>query len=358
MAEQAPQEERTEQATPKRREDARKKGQVAKSMEVNSSAILLISLLFFYFGGSYMLDTMSSYSRIIFQNYDSVFLNPDNLQGYIQLAALAFLKIILPFIATIMMVGLVINYMQVGFLFTFEPLKPKFSKINPISGFKRVLFSKKALVELVKGILKISMIGGIAYFSIKGMAEEFVPLMDQSAGQLIIFIGKETLSLGFKIAVALLVLSLLDYIFQRFDFSKSIKMTKQEVKEEFKQMEGDPQIKARIRSIQRDMARRRMMDDIPTADVVITNPTHIAVALKYDPKDMESPAVVAKGREKVAHKIKEIAIEHDIAVVEDKPLAWSLYKSTNVGDSIPEDLFQAVAEILAYVYKLKNKNIA
>jgi len=358
MAEASDQQERTERATPKRREEARKKGQVAKSMEVNSSAILLVSLLFLYFGGSYMLENMQYYCRVIFENYDSITINLGNIQGYLQVASIGFLKIILPFIATILFVGLAINYAQVGFFISFEPLQPKFSKVNPLQGIKRVLFSKRALVELLKGIFKIIIVGGIAYLSIKGEMETYPSMMDKEPSQILIYTAKQVLSIGLKIAFVFLILALLDFMFQKYDYEKSIRMTKQEVKEEFKQLEGDPKVKARIRRIQIDMARRRMMEDIPEADVVITNPTHVAVALKYRPKEMDAPTVVAKGREKIAHRIKQIAEENDIPVVEDKPLAWALFKSTEIGDQVPEDLFQAVAEVLAYVYRLKNKSVS
>jgi len=350
--------DRTEPATPKRRDDARKKGQIAKSMEVNSSAILLVSVLFFFFAGGNMIEKMSLYSRLIFENFNTININSNNLQDYLSIAATGFLTIILPFALTIMMVGLGINYLQVGALFTFEPIKPKFSKINPLSGIKRVLFSRKALVELIKNIFKIVLVGLIAYYSVKSQIENYVPLMDQSAMQVIGFVSSAAFSLGLKIILALVIIAVLDYIFQKFDFERSIRMTKQEIKEEVKQMEGDPNIKARIRSIQREMSRRRMMDEVPEADVIITNPVEIAIALKYTPADMESPKVIAKGRKRVAKKIREIAIENDIPIVEDKPLAWALYKAVEVGDFIPDQLFQAVAEILAYVYRLKNKKSA
>lgn len=359
MAEQeGNQSERTEEATPKRKEDARKKGNVAKSQEINSSAILLIGMLFFFFGGGYMLDNMSTYSRMIFENYDTVFVNPENVQGYLQMAALSFMKVIFPFIGTMMFVGLAVNMFQIGPLWTTEPMKPKFSKINPISGFKRVLFSRKALIELVKGIFKIILVGYIAYTTISGDLAEYRSLMDQSSQQLIWFIGKSTFSLGMKIIMILVTIAILDFIFQKKDYARSIRMTKQEVKEEYKQMEGDPHLKARIRSIQREMARKRMMDDIPEADVVITNPTEIAIAIKYTPGEMVAPKVLAKGRKKIAEKIRNMAMEFDIPIVEDKPLAWALYKTVDVGSEIPEDLFQSVAEILAYVYKLKDKKIS
>lgn len=350
--------ERTEPATPKRREDARKKGQVAKSVEVNSSAIILISILFFFFAGTYMVEKMSLYSRLIFENINSIVVNSDNLQDYLEVAATGFLKVIFPFIVTIMMIGLAINFLQIGPLFSFEPLKPKFSKINPLSGMKRVLFSRKAVVELVKSILKIVSVGIIAYYSIKAQIEDNILLIDQSPLQIFGYAGNAAFSLGLKIMLALVLISILDFIFQKFDFERSIRMTKQEIKDEMKQMEGDPNVKARIRSIQREMSRRRMMDAVPEADFVITNPVEIAVALKYDPGDMEAPRVLAKGRKKVAIKIRELAIENDIPIVEDKPLAWALFRAVEVGDFIPDDLFQAVAEVLAYVYKLRNKKLA
>lgn len=350
--------DRTEPATPKRREDARKKGQVAKSTEVNSSAILLVSVLFFYFAGGYMIDKLSLYSRLIFENINVININANNLQDYLSIAATGFLTILLPFAGTIMVVGLAINLLQVGPLFTFEPIKPKFSKINPLSGIKRVLFSKKAFVELIKNIFKIVVVGLIAYYSIKSEIEDYVPLMDQSAMQVLGFVGSAAFVLGLKITAALIIIAILDFIFQKFDYEKSIRMTKQEIKEEVKQMEGDPNIKARIRSIQREMSRRRMMDEVPEADVVITNPVEVAIALKYTPGDMESPKVIAKGRKKVAIKIRKIALENDVPIVEDKPLAWALFKAVDVGDFIPDDLFKAVAEILAYVYRLKNNKTA
>lgn len=305
-----------------------------------------------------MFNLMSYYSRVVFENIGWVSINADNMQDYLQLAAVGFFRVSAPFIITIMEVGLVANYAQVGPLFTLDPLTPKFSKINPFTGMKRILFSRKAFVELIKNILKIIVVGLIAYYSIKGHVQDYVPLMDQSAVQLFAYVGRESISLGLKISIALVLMAVLDFMFQKYDYERSIRMTKQEIKEEMKQMEGDPQIKARIRSIQRESARCRMMEDIPEADVVITNPVEIAVALKYAPKDMESPKVVAKGRKKVAEKIRKIAMEHDIPVVEDKPLAWALFKAVKIGEFIPENLFHAVAEILAYVYKLKNKKLA
>ena len=359
MAEQEEnQQERTEPATPKRREDARKKGNVAKSYEINSSAVLLISLFFLFFAGAQMLATMNYYSQLVFENVSTVNLTADNLKIYIELAAISLLKIIFPFIIAVMLIGILINLLQIGPLFTVEPLIPRFSRINPFTGFRRVLLSRKTVVELLKNVLKIVLVGVVAYLDIKGKIPQFVLLIDQSVSQIMVYTAMATFSLGIKITLVLIALSLADYLFQRFEYERSIRMTRQELREEYKQLEGDPQIKARIRSIQRELVRRRMMENIPKADVVITNPVEIAVALQYIPKEMEAPKVVAKGRRKIAEKIRALAIQNDIPIVENKPLAWTLYKAVNIGDFIPEHLFQAVAEVLAYVYRLKNKKLA
>jgi len=352
------QQEKTERATPKRREEARKKGNVAKSIEINSSVVLITLLLVLQFGGGYIFNQISLYTRFLFENFDTMSVNQDNLSGYIGLAGMALLKIIGPIVFIILAVSLVANIAQVGPMISSEAISPKFNKLNPISGFKKILFSRKSLVELVKNIFKILLIGTVAYVTIKGDIQEYIPLMDKEPSQIFKFVCYATFKVGIRIALVLLALSIFDFMFQKWEFEKSIRMTKQEIKEEYKQLEGDPQIKARIRSIQREMARRRMIQEIPEADVVVTNPTEIAVALKYDTKEMDAPVVLAKGKGKIAERIKEIAIEHNIPIVENKPLAQALFKATEIGDEIPEEFFQTVAEVLAYVYRLKNKKVA
>ena len=351
------QQEKTEQATPKRREEARKKGQVPKSIELNTAIILFGSFLFLYFAGGMLYNRMSYYSQLVFENLTTISLTPDNLSNYTLQAFIAGLKIAAPVILVIMFFGLVSSFSQVGFMFSLEPLIPKWEKISPLSGFKR-MFSRRSFVELLKGILKILIVGFISYFEVKRKIAEYIQLADMEPVSIIQFGGHAAFVLGIKIALVLLVMALFDFIFQRWDHSKKIMMTRQEIKEELKQMEGDPLVKARIRSIQREMARTRMMQEVPKADVVITNPVKLAIALKYNPSEMNAPLVIAKGARKIAEKIKEIAREHGIPVVEDKPLAQALYKVVEVGDEIPEKFFQAVAEILAYVYKLKNKRVA
>lgn len=351
------QQERTEIATPRRREEARKKGQVAKSIEINTAVILFITFIFIYFYGNYFVNKSLYYAKVVFENMGTVSINADNILGYTMLIFQKVLILLGPIIAVMLGIGLLVNFAQVGVYFTLEPISPKWNKVDPLAGFKRIFVSKRSLVELLKGILKIIIIGYIGYSSVKGVVENYIILMDKDVYNIFSFIAHSTFIIGIKIAIALLILAGFDYLFQWHDYEQSIKMTKFEVREELKQMEGDPLIKARIRSIQRDMARRRMMREVQKADVVITNPTFLAIALKYDVKIMSAPTVVAKGERLIAEKIREIAIENEIPIVENKPLAQALYKSCDVGDEIPEQFFYAVAEVLAYIYRLKRKTI-
>ncbi len=246
------------------------------------------------------------------------------------------------------------NYIQIGFLFTGQPLAPKFSKLNPIEGAKR-LFSLKSVVEFLKSLLKILIIGGVVYLTLWGERTNITTISKMPLADVLSYTGGLTLELGLKIGMILLVLAILDYFYQRYEFEKSLRMSKQDIKDEHKKSEGDPLIKRKIREKQMRMAIQRMMQEIPKADVVITNPTHYAVALQYDTGRMEAPTVLAKGRDYVALKIKEAAGKHGIVIMENRPLARALYDQVEIGQTIPAELFQAVAEVLAYVYKLKRK---
>ena len=352
------QQERTETATPKRREEARKKGQVAKSIEINTAVILFVTFIFIYLYKDYFIDKSLYYGRVVFENIGTTYITTSNISGYVSIVLLKVMVLLAPIMAVMLGIGLLVNFGQVGVYFTVEPLLPKWNKINPLAGFKRIFASKRSLVELVKGFTKIIIVGYIGYSAVSGVVHDYIILMDKEVYHIFLFIANATFSVGLKIAIALILLSIFDYLFQKYEYERNIKMTKFEVREELKQMEGDPLIKARIRSIQRDMARRRMMSEVPEADVVVTNPTFIAVALKYDTKTMSAPTVVAKGARLIAENIKKIALENDIPIVENKPLAQALYKSCEVGDEVPEQFFQAVAEILAYVYRLKRKRVA
>jgi flagellar biosynthetic protein FlhB len=345
--------ERTEKATSKKREEARKKGQVAISREVSSAMVLLASLGFFYFAGSWMFWNLSEIISRVYQNIGILRFNTVNDAGIFSMEVLyRLLGILIPFFLPLAVLGLAVNIMQVGFQLSTEAISPKFSKLNPISGMKRFV-SLKSMVELAKSILKLVFIGTIAYFLVKGDLESFPLLVNQEVGQILVFIARVSLKISFFVCLALVVLAILDFLYQRWQHEQDLKMTKQEVKDEQKQTHGDPKVKSRIRSLQLEMARQRMMEAVPEADVVITNPTHFAIALKFTAEEMVAPRVLAKGAGHIALRIKEIAAEHQVPVVEDKPLAQALYKMVELGDYIPAELYRAVAEVLAYVYRIK-----
>ncbi len=344
---------RTESATPKKREEVRKKGQVARSIEINSVINLLVVFIILKIFGNYILDGIKNISVYFWKNIFVIDLTPDTIGQLVFFIIIKFILILLPIFIIVFLAGIISNILQIGFFVTFEPVKPKFDNINPAKGFKRV-FSRRSLIELFKIFFKISIIAYILYNVIKKIMQDIfiTPLMDINT--LFIFTISSVYSLSMKIIVALIVFSIIDYIYQKWEFEDSIKMTKQEIKDELKQMEGDPLIKARIRNIQREMARRRMISEIPHADVVITNPQHIAVALKYEENVDAAPKVVAKGVNYMAERIKQIARENSIIIVENPPVARALFK-LEVGWEIPAELFQVVAEILAFVYQAKGK---
>jgi flagellar biosynthesis protein FlhB len=346
--------EKTEKATPKKKQDSRKKGQVAKSMEIPASFILLFVFLSFMMLGGYYKEHMlglfgSTYeSRLLMEvtigNVGDLFKNLI-IEGLLLLAPLFLIAVV---------VALLGNYVQFGFLLTGHPLMMKLSKINPIQGFKQI-FSMRSLVEFCKSILKLTVIGVVVGTTLWGEKDHILALGNVPIEQIFSFAASITLSLGVKIGALLVVLAVMDYIYQRFDYEKKLRMSKQDLKDEYKKTEGNPVIKSRIRERQRKMALQRMMQEVPKADVIITNPTHFAVALRYDGSEMEAPVIIAKGMDYVALKIREVAKENGIVMMENKPLARALYERAEIGDTIPADLFQAVAEVLAYVYKLKRK---
>lgn len=347
---------KTEQPTAKRQREAREKGQISKSMEINTFAVLLSGLFVFFFAGSYMFSQLKDIMTHFLTNAHHI---PDDSQGFIIILTNVIWQtgaIMAPMLATVFIVAFLANFAQVGPLFSWQVLEPKFSKLNPIKGLGR-LFSKRSLLELVKSIGKIAIIAAIAYSTIKSEIQNFIVLGDMAPAQIGYFVLAVAFEIFMKTCWALAVLAVLDFAFQKWQGQQDLKMTKEEIKEEMKQTEGDPLIKSRIRSAQREAARRRMMAKVPEADVVVTNPTHIAVALLYDASQNDAPMLVAKGRALLAERIKAIAKEHNIPIMEDKPLAQALFKSVEVGETIPLLFYQAVAEILAYVYRLKGKNV-
>jgi flagellar biosynthesis protein FlhB len=347
--------ERTEKATGKRRSEARKRGQVANSREIPATLILLAALGVFHFAGPQMFEQCAALVSRMFRNIHTI--RMDTITAASALAAELLQTVIgmlLPFFVAFLVAGLVGNVAQVGFEIHGEALAPKFSKMNPITGIKR-LFSLRGLVELAKSILKILFVGGIAYSVVSDYLKDFPALVRWDLGALWSFTAEVAFKIIFYVFLAMLVLSALDYIYQRWQHEESLKMTKQEVMDEHKQSEGDPKVKSRIRSLQRQAAYHRMIAEVPKADVVITNPTHLAIALRFKSDEMPAPRVVAKGADYIAERIRETAREHNVPIVENKPLAQTLFKMTELGDYIPVDLYRAVAEVLAYVYRLKGK---
>jgi flagellar biosynthesis protein FlhB len=350
-------EEKTEKPTPKKRQDARKKGEVAKSRELPSVAVLMAGIVTLAVSGPHINSSFRIIMEKMFSNLSQKELSILSVTSMAQELTGLFLLTIAPVIGAVFLTAIFSNILQVGFLLSSESIKPKLSKLDPIKGFSR-LFSIQSFMEFCKSILKLVIIGGVGYLSIKGELNNLPALGDMQIKAITAYILITTLKIGLKCALAMIVLVAADYAFQKWQFEKKLKMTKHDIKEEMKRSEGDPLIKSRIRSIQMEMARKRMMQDVPKADVVITNPTHFAVALSYDNLSAEAPKVLAKGAGEIARKIKEIAKSNDIPVVENKELARSLYSLVDIGTEIPVSLYQAVAEVLAYIYKLKKTGLA
>ena len=347
--------EKTEKATPKKRQDSRKKGQVLKSQDVTSAILLLSVFLYLFFSAGFMRDRFFVFFHQTFNEYITI-PKLDEAQALliysdvlIQMAI-----ILLPVMLIAVIAGIAGNVFQFGLLLTGEPLKMDLKKIDPIKGFKRI-FSIRAIVELMKSVLKISFIGTTTTLIVMSNIDKVLGLAFKSPWDTLTTVGQLTALMGITAALVLLFISILDFMYQKFDYEKNLRMSKQDIKDEYKNSEGDPIIKSRIKQRQREMAMRRMMQEVPNADVVITNPTHYAIALKYKDGDMDAPIVVAKGVDFIAQKIKLIAKEHDIVMVENRPLARSLYENVEIGGRIPEEFFKAIAEILAYVYRIQRK---
>lgn len=356
MAEFDKDQERNEQASPRRREEARKKGQVAQSREAVSAAILLSCTILFYFYSGGMVERLMDLTRWTLRECGTTAVSLSNIHTLLWGWSWKLLLVMAPVLLTVVVAGLLANYLQIGFVFSSGALAPKFDKLDPLKGLQR-LFALRSLVELVKSVLKMIVIAAVVWFTLKDEFQNMIPLMEESVWGILLYTGRVSFKILITTCWVLIVLAILDYIYQRWEYEKGLRMSKQEVKDEYKQTEGNPAVKARIRRIQRDAARQRMMANVPKADVVITNPTHLAVAIRYDADKMYAPTVVAKGAGFVAETIREIAAAHRVPVVENKPVAQLLYKTVDVDRAIPEDLYRAVAEILAYVYGLKEKAV-
>ena len=350
---QADKHSKTEEASPKRLRDSRKKGQVAKSGDLNSAISFLLFAVLLSSLGAYLLKNIMAFQLRTLRLDFSEVLNFGNVGKILGDALFQFFLIFLPFGLLAVVIGVFSNLVQVGFLFTMDPLKPDFKKLNPMEGFKNI-FSKKSMNNLFKSLMKLGIVVGITY---NGLKDIIVPIMNSgklSLNQMFTFFMNIVQDLSISIAMLMIVLGLLDLVFLKKDHKKNLMMTLHEVKEEYKQMEGDPKIKSKRQQKQREMSMARTMEGVRDSTVVITNPTHIAIAIRYDQEKDQAPVVMAKGLDFLAQKMKEEAKKNDIPIIENKPLARTMYYQVEPGSMVPLELYQAMAEVLALVYTMNN----
>ncbi|MFH1683864.1 MAG: flagellar biosynthesis protein FlhB [Candidatus Margulisiibacteriota bacterium] len=346
--------DKSEEPTPHRLREAREKGQIAKSREITVAFVMLLSYFIFKYLGPFMWNNLAEAARVIFQlipeatnNFNMI------LAGYILLIAIRALAFtVLPIFGIVFTATLIAEALQTGFLFSLDPLSPKIEKLNPLQGLKK-MFSMQGLVELIKSLLKILIVFYISWSAAKEELPFIVILIEAHPWDTIVLGASIVYKIAIRIGIFYIGIAILDYLYRRWEYMKNLKMSKQEVKEEYKRLEGDPMVKQRMRDLQRQASQQRMMGAVPQADVVVTNPTHIAIAIKYKPNEMKAPVLLAKGKRKIAEEIRRIAEKHEISIVENEPLARSIYRTTRINQDIPSDLYQAVAEVLAYVYKIK-----
>jgi flagellar biosynthesis protein FlhB len=348
--------EKTEQPTEKRLADARKKGQVAQSPELASCFVVLFLSVFLYYSLSKGFHTMFlTYSNLV--GNLNIELTSGTVKGIMTFAIQQWLLMTAPIFALLVALALFSSFIQTGFMFSFEALTPKLETLNPLSGIKK-LASKKSMFEVLKSIIKIVVLGYIFYSLIKRELPVLLALSEQEASSIVAYVARTCFSLAIKVGAVFLFVAGLDYMRHKWQHKKELMMTQQEVKEETKEREGNPQIKSRIRSLQREMARRRMIEDVKEADFILTNPTTFAIAVKYVAMEMAAPRVVAKGAGFVAERIKEVARAHGVMIIENKPVARALFYAVKVGDYVPEKFYVIVAELLAQVYKRKGRVMA
>ncbi|MEN3186363.1 MAG: flagellar biosynthesis protein FlhB [Atribacterota bacterium] len=349
-----PLQEKTEAPTPKKRAELRKRGQVPISVDFANGFHFLVLFSFLAFGGSSLASQVAEFAR---STWAAKLPAEDTLSWALEVikqAVASVIRIVAPVVFIGMGVGLFLGFLQSGFLISFEKLKPKFDYVNPIRGLGR-LFSLRTGMEFLKVSLKAGLGVFIAYTVLRGNLPVLSNLTEMEIGDALGIVGNLTRRVGFTLGGLFLGIGFFDFFYQRFEYERSIRMTKEELKEEYKQTEGDPIVKSRIRSRQREIARRRMMQGVPKAQVVVTNPVHIACALRYERGVMRAPVLVAKGKRLIAEKIKEVARQHGVPVVENKKVAWELFRHCEIGQEIPGFLYRAVAEILAFVYRLEQK---
>lgn len=352
--------DKTEEPTAKKLDDARKDGQVAKSKEIGNCLGLFVFFLVLRFMAGSISNRFIDCFGSVYSAIPSVTVYPSGnmpvraLDALFKNSLITILVIVLPMMVIGYIVAFAGDLIQVKWRPTAKPLQPKLSKIDPLKGFKRI-FSINSVVELIKSLLKIGLAIPIVYFYIRDKESLIFILYDMPLIQAIVLIGTTIIDLGIRISAVYIIIAAADFGYQKWKFHKDMMMTKQEVKDEYKNSEGDPQVKGKIKRRMMEASRRRMMQKLPEADVVITNPTHYAVAIKYEPTERDAPYVIAKGEQYLAQRIKEIAKEHGVEIVENKPVARALYHNVEIGESVPPELYQAVAEILAFVYHLQGK---
>ena len=340
--------------SPRKLQRAREEGNVARSTDLSSAFGLTVALLALFFLGPMMMRVMMSATEHYFSHITFFDVSRDGVQS-MTIEMLYFLgQTMLPFMTVMALVAAVVNFTQIGPLLSAKALQPKFSRINPITGMKRFV-SLRMFVELIKSFIKIIIICVIVYFATRDRWEAFIVLMELTPEGILIGVSDLIIDVWWRIALAMILVAILDYAYQRWQFMRDQRMTRREAQDEAKELEGDPHVKQRIRQLQRQMATQRMLSEVPEADVVITNPTRFAIALRYDQGNMAAPKVVAKGQRLMAQRIRDLAEENNVPIVQRPPLARALYKSVEIGHWVPESLFKAVAEVLAYVYQIDRR---
>lgn len=349
-------EEKTEQPTSKKRQDARNKGQVVQSKELSAAIALLAVFFMLSVIGPNMIEELFGYFNMTigYMASPEMLFEGGDIKLFLDETLFFILRLSLPLLIVTVLTGLIVTYAQVGFIFTLETVKPKLEKLNILKGLKN-MFSMRALVELVKSVTKAFLLLYVAINYVKGHLKEILLVLELHPKQTVVIMWDIVYGLVIRCAIMLFIIAIFDFAYKKWKNTKDLMMSKQEIKDEYKQSEGDPLLKSKIKEKQRAFAMGRMMQEVPKADVIITNPTHFAVALKYDLTVGEAPIVLAKGQDLIAQNIKKVAGEHNIPIVENKPLAQALYKTVDIGEFIPQDLYEAVAEVLAYVYNLKQK---
>ncbi len=353
MAEEAG--EKSEEPTPHRLREAREKGQVAKSKEITTALLLIFSYMLFRYVGVSTWYNLTSMAQSIFSQIPNTGEFTMSFAGYILLLGIQGLALALaPLFGLTIIIAFAAEAFQTGLLFSFDPLSPKLERLSPAEGFKK-MFSLQGFVELIKSIVKIVIVFWILWLAIRDDIPSITILINSQPWDAVVLGGSIAYKIAFRVGMFYIAIALLDYLYKRWEYMRGLKMTKQEIKEEYKRLEGDPMVKQRMRELQRQVAYQRMMQAVPQADVVVTNPTHVAVALKYEAPKMKAPTVLAKGERKAAEEIRRIADSAFVPIVENEPLARSIYRTTDIGKQIPGELYQAVAEVLAFVYKIKKQ---